>query len=173
MSSPSDNNINSTPSSGSQGDFGRLRVAYFSNEFPHDNPHHLLRRLFNHSKDRAHPLLATFIAEATLAVREEIRSLPTELKSLVPTFQNVFEFADYPELRRGPLPGSIDGVLLSAVELAAFIKYAAHCRSQKRVRSACRRGCADWATTATTRTTLMGTAWTWPVATWLASASAC
>ncbi len=108
-----------------------------------------------------------------LAVREEIRSLPTELKSLVPTFQNVFEFADYPELRRGPLPGSIDGVLLSAMELAAFIKYAAHCRSQKRVRSACRRGCADWATTATTRTTLMGTAWTWPVATWLASASAC
>ncbi len=156
MSSPSDN-INFTPSSASQGDFGRLRVTYFSNEFPHDNLHHLLRRLWNHSKDRAHPLLATFIAEATLAVREEIRSISTELKSLVPAFQNIFEFADYPELRRGPLSGSIDGVLLSAVELAAFIGYAAQCRSQKRIRSVCSHVCADRATTATTKITLMGT----------------
>jgi monodictyphenone polyketide synthase len=123
MSSQSDNNINFTPSTGSQGDFGRLRLAYFSNEFPHDNLHHLLRRLWNHSKDRSHPLLATFIAEATLAVREEIRRLPTELKSLLPAFQTIFEFADYPELRRGQLSGSIDGVLLSAVELATFIGY--------------------------------------------------
>lgn len=124
MSSPSDNNANFTPSSDSQGDFGRLRLAYFSNEFPHDNLHHLLRQLWNHSKDRAHPILATFIAEATLAVREEIRNLPTELKSLLPPFQTIFEFADYTELRKGQLSGSIDGVLLSAVEIATFIGYA-------------------------------------------------
>ncbi len=123
MSSPSDHAVNFTPSSGSQGDFGRLRLAYFSNEFPHDNLHLLLRRLWNHSKDRAHPLLAVFISEATLAIREEIRELPTELKSLIPAFQTIFDFADYPDLRRGQLSGSIDGVLLAAVEIAAFIGY--------------------------------------------------
>ncbi len=164
MSSPSDN-INFTPSAGSQGDFGRLRVTHFSNEFPHDNLHHLLRRLWNHGKDRAHPLLAIFIAEATFAVREEIRSLSTELMSLLPAFQNVLEFADYPELRRGPLAGSIDGVLLSAVELAAFIGYAPDCRSQKLIRAVYRHICTDRATTATTRITLMNTVRAWLAAT--------
>ncbi|KAK4118009.1 hypothetical protein N657DRAFT_675829 [Parathielavia appendiculata] len=126
MSSPSDNHANFTPFSESQGDFGHLRLAYFSNEFPHDNLQHLLRRLWNSSKDRAHPLLAIFIAEATLAVREEIRDLPAVLRSEIPAFQTIFEFAEYPELRRGQLSGSIDGVLLSALELATFIGYYEH-----------------------------------------------
>ncbi len=124
MSSPTDHTANFTPSSGSQGDFGRLRLAYFSNEFPHDNLHHLVRRLWNHSKDRTHPLLATFVSESTLAIREEVRNLPTEIKSQVPSFQTILDFADYPDLRRGQLSGSIDGVLLAAVEIAAFIGYA-------------------------------------------------
>ena len=121
MSFSSFNNANFTPSSESQEDFGRLRLAYFSNELPHDNLQHLLRRLWNHSKDRSHPLLANFIEEATLAIREEIRQLPTALKSLIPPFQTILNFADSPELRKGQLSGSIDGVLLAAVELSALI----------------------------------------------------
>lgn len=113
-----------TPSTDSQGDFGRLRLAYFSNEFPHDNLQHLLRLLWTHSKDRRHPLLANFIDDATLAIREEIRRLPAVLKALIPPFQTIFNLTDSPELRKGPLSGSIDGVLLASVELAVFIGYA-------------------------------------------------
>lgn len=116
-------NVNLTPSSDSQEDFGRLRLAYFSNEFPHDNLPNLLRRLWNHSKDRSHPLLANFIDLATLAVREEIRQLPTAVKSLIPPFQTVLNFVDFADLRKGQLSGSIDGVLLAAVELGTYIGY--------------------------------------------------
>ncbi|KAK1751370.1 Non-reducing polyketide synthase aptA [Echria macrotheca] len=121
MSYRSYTNVNLTPSAGSQEDFGRLRLAYFSNEFPHDNLPNLLRRLWNHSKDRSHPLLAHFIDLATLAVREEIRQLPTAIKSLIPPFQTVLNFVDFADLRKGPLSGSIDGVLLAAVELGTYI----------------------------------------------------
>ncbi|KAK5654604.1 hypothetical protein OQA88_7234 [Cercophora sp. LCS_1] len=123
MSYRSYTNVNLTPSSDSQEDFGRLRLAYFSNEFPHDNLPNLLRRLWNHSKDRSHPLLANFIDLATLAVREEIRQLPTAVKSLIPPFQTVLNFVDFADLRKGHLSGSIDGVLLAAVELGTYIGY--------------------------------------------------
>lgn len=100
-----------------------MKLAYFSNEFPHDDLHELLRRLHVHSKDRRHPILARFIEEATIAIREEIRHLPTALKALIPPFETIFNFADHSELRKGPLCGSIDGVLLCAVELGTFIGY--------------------------------------------------
>lgn len=111
---------NTTPSD-SQGDFVKLKLAYFSNEFPKDDLHDLLRLLWSRSKDRTHPILANFIEAATLAIREEIRLLPNALRTLIPPFQTIFNFADYPELRKGQLSGSIDGVLLVAVELATFI----------------------------------------------------
>lgn len=125
------NNANFTPSSDSQGDFGSMRLVYFSNEFPGDNLHHLLRRLWTHSKDRGHRILANFIDEATLAIREEIRQLPTELKSLIPPFQSIFNFADYPDLRKSQLCGAIDGVLLCAVELATYIGYVFNSETKK------------------------------------------
>jgi monodictyphenone polyketide synthase len=61
------------------------------------------------------------LSEATLAIREEIRDLPTELKSLIPAFHTIFDFADDVDLRRGPLSGSIEGVLLASVEIAVFL----------------------------------------------------
>ncbi|KAH6629936.1 putative polyketide synthase, partial [Chaetomium sp. MPI-SDFR-AT-0129] len=112
-----------TPSSDGTGDFVRLRLAYFSNEFPHDNLQDLFRRLWTQSKTRDHPILAQFIDDATLALREEIRGLPASLRSLIPPFQTIFNLVDDPELRKGQLSGSIDGVLLLAVELGAFIGY--------------------------------------------------
>jgi Starter unit:ACP transacylase in aflatoxin biosynthesis len=100
-----------------------MKLAYFSNEFPHDDLQELLRRLHVHSKDRRHTILARFIDEATLAIREEIRQLPTALKALIPPYETILNFADHSELRKGPLCGSIDGVLLCAVELGTFIGY--------------------------------------------------
>ncbi|KAF2205779.1 ketoacyl-synt-domain-containing protein [Delitschia confertaspora ATCC 74209] len=48
-----------------------MKLVYFSNEFPHDDLQDLARRLHLHGKDRNHAILARFIEEATLAVREE------------------------------------------------------------------------------------------------------
>jgi Starter unit:ACP transacylase in aflatoxin biosynthesis len=112
-----------TPPSDSQGESRKMKLAYFSNEFPNDDLRELLRRLHIHCKDRRHTVLARFIDEATLAIREEVRRLPTTLKALIPPFETILNFADHSELRNGPLCGSIDGVLLCAVELAIFIGY--------------------------------------------------
>jgi hypothetical protein len=99
----------------------KMKLGYFGNEFPHDDLNHLFRRLYDHSKDRRHPSLARFIHEASLAVRDEVRLLPATLRALIPPFETIFNLADYVELRSGPLGGSVDGMLLCAVQLATFI----------------------------------------------------
>ncbi|KAL4776690.1 hypothetical protein BDW60DRAFT_213360 [Aspergillus nidulans var. acristatus] len=110
-----------TPQSGSLPEYSKMKLLYFSNEFPKDDLQGLFRRLYNHSKDRRYPILARFIHEATLAVREEVRQLPTAVKALVPAFETVLNLADYPELRKGPLGGSLEGVLLCVLEIATLI----------------------------------------------------
>lgn len=112
-----------TPSSDSNGDSRAMTLAYFSNEFPPDDLQDLTRRLHNHSKDKRYHVLARFLDETTAALRSEIRDLPTELRSLLPPFESILDLVDYPELREGPLSGSIDGVLLSVIQLATFIGY--------------------------------------------------
>ena len=112
-----------TPPSVSSGESRKMKVLYFSNEFPHDDLQDLLRRLHNHSKDKKHAILARFIDDATLAIRQEVRRLPTALKALIPPFETILNLADHPALRKGLLSGSIDGVLLCVVELATFIGY--------------------------------------------------
>lgn len=98
-----------------------MRLLYFSNEFPNDDIQELYRGLLVRSKERQHPHLARFIEDASLAVKDELRRLPAAQRALVPTFETVFELADYPQLRKGPLCGSIDGVLLCVLQLATFI----------------------------------------------------
>ncbi|KAK3370054.1 putative polyketide synthase [Podospora didyma] len=102
----------------------KLKLIYFSNEFPHDDLHKLLRLLNVHSKDRRHPILARFLEEATLAIRDEVRQLPTALKALVPPFESVLAFANFTALRRqGSLTESVNGVLLCLVEIGTLIGY--------------------------------------------------
>ncbi|KAJ5769696.1 Type I Polyketide synthases (Type I PKS) [Penicillium odoratum] len=115
--------MNLTPSSSSKEDFSRLKLVYFSNEFPPDALPNLVRQIHLHSKDRRHHILARFLEDATLAIRDEVRQLPPGLRSLVPSFESVLNFVEYPDLRTGPLGASIDGVLLCATELATFIGY--------------------------------------------------
>ena len=98
-----------------------MELVYFSNEFPKDDLASLFRRLHNHSKDKSHPSLAQFIKEATCAVRDEIRRLPTELKQSIPPFESLLSWAENTELREGLLCGAIDGVLLVLAQLATFI----------------------------------------------------
>lgn len=99
----------------------KMKLVYFSNEFPHDDLQNLLRGLHQHSKDRRHPILARFLEEATLAIRDEVRQLPTALKALIPPFESILHFADFADLRKGQLCGSIDGILLCTVELGTLI----------------------------------------------------
>jgi len=99
----------------------KLKLIYFSNEFPHDDLQSLLHALHKHSRDRRHPVLARFLEEATLVVREEIRQLPTALRALIPPFETILNFSDFADLRKGQLCGAIDGILLCTVELATII----------------------------------------------------
>ena len=102
-------------------DFTKMELAYFSNEFPKDDLQGLMRQLHTHSRDRRHPILAQFLDEATLAIREEVRQLPVPLRALIPPFETILTFSDFMALRTGPLCGAIDGILLCTVELGTFI----------------------------------------------------
>ena len=99
----------------------KLKLVYFSNEFPKDDLQDLFRRLHNHSKGKHHPVLAQFLSEATWAVKEEIRQLPTELKQLLPPFKTILSWAENAELREGLICGAVDGVLLIVSQLATYI----------------------------------------------------
>ena len=99
----------------------KLKLIYFSNEFPHDDLQSLFHELHKHSRDRRHPVLARFLEEATLVIREEIRQLPTALRALIPPFETILNFSDFADLRKGQLCGAIDGILLCTVELATLI----------------------------------------------------
>ncbi|KAI0127012.1 putative polyketide synthase [Xylariales sp. AK1849] len=101
----------------------KMKLIYFSNEFPRDDLHDLFRKLRLHSKARHHAILARFIEEATLAVRDEVRQLSPVYKDMIPPFESILDFVDFTELRRGPLCGSIDGILLALVELGTLIGY--------------------------------------------------
>ena len=98
-----------------------MKLLYFSNEFPNDDLRELFRRLHNHSKDRKHAILSRFIDEAGVAIREEIRLLPHSQKTLIPPFETILSFADFAELRKGPLCGSVEGLLLCTLELSTLI----------------------------------------------------
>ena len=77
-----------TPTTDSESDDGsrKMELVYFSNDFPKDDLPDVFRRLHNHGKDKHFPILAQFIHEATWAIKDEVRQLPTELKQLIPPF---------------------------------------------------------------------------------------
>jgi monodictyphenone polyketide synthase len=99
----------------------RMELVYFSNEYPKEDLQDLFRRMHNHSKDKHHPVLAQFINEATWAVKDEIRRLPTEQRQIIPPFETVLSWAENSELQKGLICGAVDGVLLIVVQLATYI----------------------------------------------------
>ncbi|KAK3898722.1 hypothetical protein C8A05DRAFT_18738 [Staphylotrichum tortipilum] len=115
-----------TPSSSADSEsvsstFTNMRVVYLSNEFPRDDLQGLCRALVQRSKERQHPVLACFLTEATLALREEVSLLPAALRNIIPPFENILDFAHFEDLRKGRLCGSVDGILLCAVEIGTLI----------------------------------------------------
>jgi monodictyphenone polyketide synthase len=112
-----------TPTSGadSVSSLPSMELIYFGNEFPKDDLQDIFRRIHNHSKDKTHSILAQFINEATLAIKDEIRRLPTELRTLIPPFNILLRWAEFNELREGLMCGAVDGVLLIVAQLAAYI----------------------------------------------------
>jgi hypothetical protein len=119
-----DTDSDKAPSSGASESFiepGKMKVIYFSNEFPSDDTRDLFRRLRVHSKDKRYPTLARFIAEATAALRGEVAGLPSSLRATVPKFDSIFSLEEQTALRQGPLGGAIDGVLLCALQIATLI----------------------------------------------------
>ena len=112
-----------TPSLSSEEASRKLTLLCFGNELPQDDLQSLYRQLYNRSKDIKYQVLARFVAEATSAIRDEVQLLPTHLRHLVPDFDTVLGLANHPELRKSPLCGSFEGVLLCVAELAAFIGF--------------------------------------------------
>lgn len=100
-----------------------MDVIYFNNEFPREDLQSLFRRLHNLSKGRQYPILAHFLNEATWAIKNEIVSLPSERKQLIPPFTTILSWAEATELREGLICGAVDGVLLVVAQLATYIGY--------------------------------------------------
>ncbi|PTB35070.1 Type I Iterative PKS [Trichoderma asperellum] len=112
-----------TPSRSDDAYFDKMKVLYFSNEFPKDDLQASFRKLYNNSKDRHHHILARFLEEATLAIRDELSQLPTNLRNLIPPFETILTIADFADLRKSQLCGAIDGILLCTLELGTLIGY--------------------------------------------------
>ncbi|KAF2133650.1 ketoacyl-synt-domain-containing protein, partial [Dothidotthia symphoricarpi CBS 119687] len=106
-----------------------MKLIYFSNEFIFEDLPNIFRELHQHSKSRRHPVLARFLQEGTTAIRDEVHHLPTELRQLIPTFESILTFLEFSELRKGPLCGSVDGILLCIAELGTLIAYYESCPS--------------------------------------------
>lgn len=98
-----------------------MELVYFSNEFPRHDLQTLFRRVHHHSKNKELSTLAHFIDEATWAVKDEVRRLPTELKQLVGRFETLLSWAENIELREGLISGAVDGVLLIVAQIAIYI----------------------------------------------------
>lgn len=110
-----------TPSRSDDAYFDKIKILYFSNEFPKDDLQGSFRKLYNHSKDRRHHILARFLEEAALAIRDELSQLPTNLRNLIPPFETILTIVDFTDLRKGQLCGAIDGILLCTLELGTLI----------------------------------------------------
>ncbi|EED13801.1 polyketide synthase, putative [Talaromyces stipitatus ATCC 10500] len=105
-----------TTTSDSDLDSRKMKLVYFSNEFPRDD--------LQNFNDKHHSHLAQFICEATWAIKEEARNLPTELKKLIPPFKTLVSWSENTEIREGLICGAVDGVLLVVVQIATYIGYA-------------------------------------------------
>ena len=110
-----------TPPSEAQELAHKLNLIYFGNQFPSDDLSYLIRRLYSYSKYDSHPILGRFLHEATRALRQEVGQLRAELAHLFPAFESITSLAGDSELRKGPLCGSIDFVLLCVLQLATYI----------------------------------------------------
>jgi hypothetical protein len=104
----------------------RAKVLYFSGEIPQGDPEGdqrvLFRKLHLLSKERNYPILALFLETITWAMKEEQRRLIRAQREMIPTFESILDLTDHVvELRKTPLGGAIERVLVLAFQLGSFI----------------------------------------------------
>jgi len=98
-----------------------FNIFFFAHGLP-DNLQDLFRRVRTQSKIRDHAILRDFISRTTYVLREEIRSLPEELRSHLPPFDNVLDLAELRRWERGPLAASLGGILRCLLHIISFIR---------------------------------------------------
>ncbi|ORY56609.1 polyketide synthase [Pseudomassariella vexata] len=106
----------------------RAKVLYFSGEIPQGDPEgdqrDLFRKLHLLSNEKNHPILASFLTSVTSALREECTRLSRTQRDLIPTFESVLDLTDHVfQLRKSPLGGAIERVLVLVFQLGSFIAY--------------------------------------------------
>ncbi|KAM3151677.1 Non-reducing polyketide synthase PKS19 [Botrytis cinerea] len=104
------------------------KIIYLSGEIPQGDPEGdqriLFRKLHILSKERNHPILASTIDAITTALKQECRRLEKSERELVPVFESVLDLTDSViELRKTPLGGAIERVLVLVFQLGIFIAY--------------------------------------------------
>ncbi|RMD42781.1 hypothetical protein DV735_g2314, partial [Chaetothyriales sp. CBS 134920] len=98
-----------------------VHLIFFGNELPSDDLKDLFRRLTRHCKDRRFRLLASFVEESTVVLKEEIANLPEPLRSQVPHFHSVLTLPEHGNFRDGPLGAAMESVVLTALQLSLLI----------------------------------------------------
>ncbi|KAF7586173.1 hypothetical protein BBP40_009329 [Aspergillus hancockii] len=98
-----------------------MKLFFFSNKFPPGDLPSLFRRLRLEAKTCHQVLLRQLLEESTTAIREEIRLLPAELRSLLPPFQSILDLGENYNWHRGPLAGTFECVFLCLVPLCLFV----------------------------------------------------
>lgn len=101
-------------------------IIYLSGEIPQGDPEGdqrvLFRKLHLLSKEINHPILASTIEAITTALKQECRQLTKVQREFVPAFESVLDLTDSViELRKTPLGGAIERVLVIVFQLGVFI----------------------------------------------------
>ncbi|CAG8128284.1 unnamed protein product [Penicillium salamii] len=100
----------------------QFNIVCFAHGLP-ENSLHLFRQIRTQSKIRDHSTLRDFISHTTLVLREEIRTLPEELRSQLPPFENALDLVEWQNWERGPLAGALGGILRCLLHISSFIGY--------------------------------------------------
>ncbi|CAI7654954.1 unnamed protein product [Penicillium glandicola] len=112
-----------TPSSISSAmDHLSTRLAFFGNDFPSENLNELFRRLHRWSKDKKFRMLALFLDESVVVIREEISGLSQPVPREVSSLQSILGLVDgWDAIRTTPIGGAIESALLCVLQIGVLI----------------------------------------------------
>jgi monodictyphenone polyketide synthase len=102
-------------------DSEKLKLYHFPNEFPTNDAGALIRQFRRQSKHKGHLYLRLFLNDATVTLRDELRSLPDQLKATLPPFESILDLAELPDLRKLPFGSAIEALILLVVQLGVTI----------------------------------------------------
>ncbi|KAI9727721.1 MAG: Type I Iterative PKS [Chrysothrix sp. TS-e1954] len=105
-----------------------VKVLYFSGEIPQGDPEgdqrDVFRRIHLLSKQRDHVILASFLETVTTSLKEECSTLPRAERVAIPSFESVLDLTNHVvELRKSPLGGAIERVLVLVFQVGSFVAY--------------------------------------------------